>query len=202
MDAKAILKALCDRASKIAKRNGFDIDVASDLQLKVHYDLPESKDPRHALIFWWLVSKNDLRSYNLRSYEVDIGIKYPINKFFDGNVFQENIFHDSIPDATYETILKSLTTDGVVISFKRPIYAKAKLEYDNALLDLHCRIEKLKANDEKWATSALAFDMKRELYEIEDKMSINNPDVWFTFQFAPKGANSLEEAKIWCDVNC
>ena len=65
MDAKAILKVLCSRASKIAKRNGFDIDVASDLQLKVHYDLPESKDPRHALIFWWLVSKNNLQPYEV-----------------------------------------------------------------------------------------------------------------------------------------
>ncbi len=199
MDAKAILKVLCSRASKIAKRNGFDIDVASDLQLKVHYDLPESKDPRHALIFWWLVSKN-----NLQPYEVDLGIKYPLDKFFDGDVFQENIFHDSIPDATYETILKSLTTDGVAISFKRLAYAKAKLEYDNVLLDLHCRIEKLKANDENWRTNnkALVSDIKRELREIKDKMSLSNPDVWFTFQFAPKGVNSLEEAKIWCDVNC
>ena len=199
MDAKAILKVFCSRASKIAKRNGFDIDVASDLQLKVHYDLPESKDPRHALIFWWLVSKNDLRPY-----EVDLGVKYPINKFFDGDVFQENIFHDNIPDAVHETILKTMTTDGAAISFKRLTYAKSKLEYDNALLDLRCRIEKLKSNDENWATNnkALAFDMKRELHELEDKMSFSNPDMWFTFQFAPKGVNSLEEAKIWCDVNC
>lgn len=199
MDAKAILKVLCSRASKIAKKNGFDIDVASDLQLKANYSLSKSKNTRHAHIYWWLVSKNDLQPY-----EVDLGIRYPLSKFFDGDAFQENIFHDSIPNAAYETILKSLTTYGVEISFKRLAYAKAKLEHDNAFLDLKCRIAKLKSNDENWATNnkALASDMQRELHEIEEKMSISNPDVWFTFQFAPKGVNSLEEAKIWCDVNC
>ena len=191
MNEKDVLKYFCDRATKIANKNGFDIDIANDFWFIASYD---QLSPNRAHVFWIEGSNKANEPYYVNDH-----IRYPLSKFFDGNIVSLRMFNDDVPNIVYEIVLKSLINLDTTITIKKDGYDEAKLEYDIAMLDIRNHVTALKSSNpnfvnDKKLVSSINNEMDRALAKFSSTAE-------FTFLFAPKGINTVEKAKIWHDMN-
>lgn len=183
---KELLQIFCDRATTIAKKNGYDIDVAKTLMISAKKIFAEK------YCLWEIFDKNS--KYNI-IWKVLEGLEV----FFDGEKIYKNIFDDSTPNIVYDTLWQSLNSHGATIEIKKQNYDENKKQYNDMLEQIHEQIDAQKSIDPNWVAKQYIKSLQLDMSNMREKLFASST---FTFEFVPEEKiDTIEQAKIWCDLH-
>ena len=180
---KELLQIFCDHATAIAKKNGYDIDVAKTLMISAE---KISADRKHCL--WEIFDKNS--KYNI-IWKVLEGLEV----FFDGEKFQTNIFDDVVPNIVHKTLWQSLNHHGANICIKKSNYDENHQQYINVLKQINQEI------DPNWIkhNSQHLKALQNNISAMANEFYVSST---FEFEFVPEEKiDTLAQANIWCELH-
>ena len=186
---KELLQIFCDHATAIAKKNGYDIDVAKTLMISA-----EKMPGNTKFCLWEIFDKNS-------KYNVIWKILEGLEVFFDGEKFQTNVFDDVVPNIVHKTLWQSLNHHGANICIKKSNYDENQEQHINVLKQIKQEIDKQKSIDPNWIKRN-----PQHIKALQNNISAMANEFYvsstFEFEFVPEEKiDTIEQAKIWCNLH-
>ena len=189
---KEILRRFCENATKRIHEYGCNFNVEDTL---IIISMKKNENPKYTgNVFWMIGSKNASYSINTTCFE-------QMPAFYAEGKIKCSVF--DLSDEIIEKIVKSLLNRGAEIQIKLDRYADERARTEgkyNRLVSEFCKLSDeidncSDPNEIKIKRSRMS-EIKKCMHEINKNIDSNFTR---TFEFIPK-VNSLEEAKIWLDL--
>ena len=190
-----MLHILCDHATHILNKNGYSYDVANDTYLHLF-----TRTGKHTQ---WRLESIDGKYEIDPSHWIPID-KYPVQNAID-NPLKLPLFSNGVPSTAYKSIIKSMFNGymSTKLKLEKQNFQAAVDECNKTVSQLMKRFNELKANPD-WRSIPNLFNeaehLQNEVFQAGNKL---DKDAIFSFEFAPEAMLpiSIDELRIWCDLN-